>query len=381
MMGVVEVVKTITIQPSAIDPVDVPLTLGSTVIWTNLGDGAYTIAADDGSFNSGPIAPRQAFAYTFDVPGSTAYRCLATASESGAPASVPLAGVVKVSGERSVDITDSGSPGTIAFHPPTLQYPPIVVGTTVVWTNRDTVPHTVTAVDATFASGPIEPLGTFAHTFGAAGEVAYVGDVPAERHPMIEVRPPRPVATVWITSSGFDPVELYIPPGTQVIWTNRAGAVHSVTADHAEGTPPAFDSFALDYEMPPTPDFQEQPLIPGQRFSHRFEVLGTVRYHSTTAVDPPLTGVVHVATPVDIIDFAFVPEVVEIAAGTTIYWVNRAATQHTVSAAQTAYAGDPVFASDALTTGDRFAHTFLSPGKYTYRCAIHPDMEGTVVVT
>lgn len=45
----------------------------------------------------------------------------------------------------------------------------ITVGTTVEWTNRDPLPHTVTANDKSFDSGLIQPGKTYRHTFTRAG--------------------------------------------------------------------------------------------------------------------------------------------------------------------------------------------------------------------
>jgi plastocyanin len=54
--------------------------------------------------------------------------------------------------------------------------------------------------------------------------------------------------------------------------------------------------------------------------------------------------------------------------------------RHTVTADDTAHAGDPAYTSDTLVSGQRFTHTFLTPGDYTYHCAIHPEMKGIVIV-
>lgn len=45
----------------------------------------------------------------------------------------------------------------------------VVVGTTVEWTNRDPLPHSVTAVDRSFNSGLIQPGKTYRHTFTRVG--------------------------------------------------------------------------------------------------------------------------------------------------------------------------------------------------------------------
>jgi plastocyanin len=46
-------------------------------------------------------------------------------------------------------------------------------GATVVWTNNDSVPHTVTSNDGAFDSGEIKPGGTYSHTFTRSGTYGY----------------------------------------------------------------------------------------------------------------------------------------------------------------------------------------------------------------
>jgi plastocyanin len=49
----------------------------------------------------------------------------------------------------------------------------ITAGTTIEWTNRDPLAHTVTAVDRSFNSGLIQPGKTFRHTFTKPGTYAF----------------------------------------------------------------------------------------------------------------------------------------------------------------------------------------------------------------
>jgi plastocyanin len=58
-----------------------------------------------------------------------------------------------------------------AFNPGTIE---VVGGTRVVWTNTDPEQHTVTAEDGVFESDALGPDGTFAFTFEAPGEFAYL---------------------------------------------------------------------------------------------------------------------------------------------------------------------------------------------------------------
>lgn len=65
---------------------------------------------------------------------------------------------------QSVSIKD------FAFSASTLT---VSAGTTVMWTNNDSAPHTVTADDGSFDSGNIATGGTYSHKFTAAGTFAY----------------------------------------------------------------------------------------------------------------------------------------------------------------------------------------------------------------
>jgi plastocyanin len=48
---------------------------GTTVAWVNTGANVHTVSSFDGSFESGAIAPDQAFTYTFTKPGQYQYLC------------------------------------------------------------------------------------------------------------------------------------------------------------------------------------------------------------------------------------------------------------------------------------------------------------------
>lgn len=80
------------------------------------------------------------------------------------------------------------------------------------------------------------------------------------------------------------------------------------------------------------------------------------------------------ADQVNVQGFAFAPGTVTVAAGSTVTWVNKDPAAHTVTAD-----GD-AFGSDVLDPGNRFAAKLAKPGRYSYHCAIHPTMKGTIVV-
>jgi plastocyanin len=78
---------------------------------------------------------------------------------------------------------------------------------------------------------------------------------------------------------------------------------------------------------------------------------------------------------VEIADFAFSPEGLTIAAGSTVTWVNQ-----DPSLPHTATSDDEVFDSGSLTEGGEFSFTFDEAGTFAYFCEVHPTMRGTIVV-
>jgi plastocyanin len=68
-----------------------------------------------------------------------------------------------------------------AFKPDTLTVP---IGTTVVWENKDDIPHTVVAVDKTFHSPALDTDDKFSFTFNNAGSFEYFCSL----HPNMKAR-------------------------------------------------------------------------------------------------------------------------------------------------------------------------------------------------
>jgi plastocyanin len=92
-----------------------------------------------------------------------------------------------------------------------------------------------------------------------------------------------------------------------------------------------------------------------------------------TAQAPAATAEVDIAT------FRFAPDDTTVQAGTTVTWINRDRTRHTVSAG-TADAPRPDFDREVGDVGDGVAVTFEDPGTYAYFCVLHPFMTGVIEV-
>jgi plastocyanin len=71
----------------------------------------------------------------------------------------------------------NGEPGANEVWIQNMAYTPATIsvsaGTTITWTNKDGVAHTVTSDTGLFDSGNISTNGTYSHTFDTAGTYTY----------------------------------------------------------------------------------------------------------------------------------------------------------------------------------------------------------------
>jgi plastocyanin len=65
----------IDIRDFAFTPVELRVAAGTEITWTNRDPAPHTITADDGSFDSGEIAPGETFSIALEAGGSLAYAC------------------------------------------------------------------------------------------------------------------------------------------------------------------------------------------------------------------------------------------------------------------------------------------------------------------
>jgi plastocyanin len=72
--------------------------------------------------------------------------------------------------------------------------------------------------------------------------------------------------------------------------------------------------------------------------------------------------------------FAFGPQAITVAPGSTVTWINDDDDAHSV----VADAGG--FHSAAMDTGDRYSFTFRTAGDFAYHCGLHPHMVARIVV-
>jgi plastocyanin len=88
------------------------------------------------------------------------------------------------SASTAATTTNAGTIKGFSFQPDVLK---VKVGAKVTWTNDDTVAHTVTADTNSFASGNLQPGGSFSFTFTRPGTYAYHCSIHPSMHGSVVV--------------------------------------------------------------------------------------------------------------------------------------------------------------------------------------------------
>jgi len=68
--------NTVSMKNSVFTPLSLQVNINTTVTWKNDDNMIHTVTADDGSFNSGDIAPGAQFRHTFSTTGTFNYHCV-----------------------------------------------------------------------------------------------------------------------------------------------------------------------------------------------------------------------------------------------------------------------------------------------------------------
>ncbi|CUR51976.1 Blue (Type1) copper domain-containing protein [Nitrosotalea devaniterrae] len=169
---------------TSFNPDSVTVPKGDIIEWTNNDKVAHTVTSQDGTiWDSGIIKPGNTFRLDTSKLNDTTYQYLCTVHPfmSGnitivAPAKPVFANVTITSGAgASANAACVGTNNCFAPNPTSIKS-----GTTVTWTNSDSVAHTVTSGKPSdnvqgdvFDSGLIKPGKTFQFTFTKAGSQDY----------------------------------------------------------------------------------------------------------------------------------------------------------------------------------------------------------------
>lgn len=97
---------------------------------------------------------------------------------------------------------------------------------------------------------------------------------------------------------------------------------------------------------------------------------------STTTSIASTTTTIPSSVSVDISNSAFNPSSVTVAVLGTVVWTNNDSLAHTA----TSTSGPLSFDSGIMSFGGTYSHQFTVAGTYQYRCSIHTNMTGTIIV-
>jgi plastocyanin len=268
------------------------------------------------------------------------------------------------------------------------------VGQSVTFVNIHSDEHTATG--SGFDTGIIpDEGGTATVVLDTPGVFPYACQIHPEMTGVIRVRDengvvpetqttaqevPADATTVVIANLAFNPPAITVPTGTTVAWTNDDAVPHTVTSTDGAFDSGIFDpggSFSFTFNEPGSFAYvcQLHPQMQGTVTAEGDAVASASQASATGGQTESATP--QVAAPaesaVSIVDFSFEPATLDVTAGATVVWTNDGIAPHTVT-------GD--FAdSGVLEPGQTFSHTFAETGDFSYVCAIHPQMTGTVRVS
>ena len=170
---------------------------------------------------------------------------------------------------------------------------------------------------------------------------------------------------------GFTPATLTVNPGQTITFVNLDNDDHTATGS-------GFDTGIIVEEVGTATIVLDEPGTYAYSCLIHPEMAGTIGVVGPDGTVPPPVAAAPLpadATPVQIANFAFSPVSVSVPVGATVAWTNVDSAPHTVTAR------DGAFDSGILDPNGGFSQTFDAPGTFAYQCALHPVMQGEVVVS
>ncbi|MGH2550932.1 MAG: cupredoxin domain-containing protein [Thermomicrobiales bacterium] len=176
------------------------------------------------------------------------------------------------------------------------------------------------------------------------------------------------VTTINIRDETFIPANIIIDPGQTVTWNNLDDDEHTATgATFDTGTLDRGESGEVRFDTPGVYVFVCQ-------FHAEMQGSVTVRGEVATPIASPEASPASAGetASVSIIDLAFDPAALTVPSGTNVIWTNTGQIPHTVTGS--------FYSSDILQPGDAAEYVFTTAGTFSYICALHDGMSGTITV-
>lgn len=235
---------------------------------------------------------------------------------------------------------------------------------------------------------PAAPSLTSTASATATGSTATPSPTPAPAPGLPVSAAPGTLTISMLTrgsSFGYVPASTSIPAGTTVRWVNASSAPHTVTGFGVDsGIIPVGGQFTYTFSRPGTYTYScmLHPGMTGVIVVYAATARGPVpppppvptpKPAPTPPPPPPPAPGVAAVTMTQGADFAFSPATLTVPLGTTVRWTNATSAPHTVTAAS--------FDSGTIPSGGTYSHTFTQAGTFSYHCAFHPNMTGTIIVS
>jgi plastocyanin len=275
----------------------------------------------------------------------------------------------------------------------------VAAGTTIRFVNADGERHRMRSQSGPgeFDSHNLEPGQSYAMKLTAKGTYTYLDERDDENSRYFgrivvgggssssggtkASTPASRSAVVSMAGRAFSPATVTIAAGGSVTFRNDDDRAHTVTANDG-----AFNSGTIGEGGSWKRTFKQAGTFSYLCAIHP-EMHGKVVVKGTTAAATPKPTPSPTPKPVskaatsataanaEIRDFAFAPVTLSVPVGSTVTWRNTGEAPHSVTAE------DGSFDSDMIAAGGSWARTFEKAGTFSYFCAFHPDMAGTVTVT
>lgn len=275
--------------------------------------------------------------------------------------------IVPPAGEGVTDVSISN----FAFQPRVIT---ISVGSTVRWINADQAAHTSTSVVSStesWDSGNLASGQVFTHTFNTPGTFDYLCTLHLSMQGTVVVlaaesqQAPLSLNIAGPNSGAVDVAHTFTATVSPITTTQPITYFWQAAGQ----TPVTHTSQGLSDTLAFT--WSAAAVGPQLITVTAENSAGSISATSAITIMPPIDT--HVAD-VSIVDFAFQPQVITISVGSMVRWTNTGLSAHTTTSAGGSWD------SGNLAPGEMFTRTFTAPGIYTYHCAIHSSMTGTVVV-
>ncbi len=176
----------------------------------------------------------------------------------------------------------------------------------------------------------------------------------------------------------YDPDESHVQQGYIIEWTNNDSFAHTVTSSLDFGE--TFDSgllssgekFLLDTTDLSLGEYEYLCIV--HPWMIAYLVVEEIREVQITVVSIPQGAGFQQPGQV-----YYDSNLVTVAIGNTVSWVNDDEQVHTVTSGTPTGGPDGLFDSGMISSGGSFHQTFDTVGTFDYYCIVHPWMQGTVI--